>query len=207
MDRLIERFPLKRGAHQGRRDGMCAMEMVAWLAGEEHSDEPQCACPVIAAFVRALNDALPSDAARTRWLRPLVPQLVNTRGSAADERRRGLQVADAVVREILPKALQRAGRTAEADLFRLLPPVADRANAALALCALRAYAQDQHAAEWLLERAADGATPARFVAAGVQAAREAAGTDGLRACVDIVLRICGPQGAQDVAADARELGA
>ena len=37
-----------------RKNDLCAMEMVAWLAGEAHSDEPECACPVLAAMVRAL---------------------------------------------------------------------------------------------------------------------------------------------------------
>ena len=96
MQRLIERHPLRRGAHPSRDDGMCAMEMVAWLAGEEHSDEPVCACPVVAALVRASNDAMTDDA-RNRYLRPLVPQLVNSRGSAADERVRGLLAIDRLV--------------------------------------------------------------------------------------------------------------
>jgi hypothetical protein len=84
MERLADQRPLRRGAHASADDGMCAMEMVAWLAGEAHTDEPLCACPVIAAFVRAVNDALPSDAARDRHLRPLVPRFVGTRGTAAD---------------------------------------------------------------------------------------------------------------------------
>ena len=92
MIRIQDQFPLRRGAHDRRDDGMCAMEMVAWLAGEAHSDEPRCACPVIASYVRALNDLLPDDGARTRLLRPLVPKFVNTRGNAQDERRRGFVV-------------------------------------------------------------------------------------------------------------------
>jgi hypothetical protein len=34
---------LKQGSHTAREYGMCAMEAVAWLAGEPHSDTPTCA--------------------------------------------------------------------------------------------------------------------------------------------------------------------
>ena len=71
MKRLKEQVPLQRGSHPSREDGMCAMEMVSWLAGEAHSDEPRCTCPVLAALVRACNDAM-GDAARNLHLQPLV---------------------------------------------------------------------------------------------------------------------------------------
>ncbi|MCA8975327.1 MAG: hypothetical protein KDC98_11440, partial [Planctomycetes bacterium] len=87
MQRLIGQFPLASGAHPTRSDGMCAMEMVAWLAGEAHSDEPACACPVLGALVRACNDVM-GDRDRNRLLRPLVPALVNSRATVAIERQR-----------------------------------------------------------------------------------------------------------------------
>ena len=93
MQRLIEQYPLQRGSHPHRDDGMCAMEMVAWLAGEAHSDEPECACPVIASLVRACNDSM-SDPARNRYLRPLVPQLVQTRADRRVEQARGMLAID-----------------------------------------------------------------------------------------------------------------
>src|SRR5215471_4062137 len=95
---LLNAFPIRAGSHARRGDGMCAMEMVAWLAGEEHGDGPRCACPVIAAVVRAFNDALPDDAARSLWLRPRIPRLVNSRAGSLDERARGFLVADYAVR-------------------------------------------------------------------------------------------------------------
>ncbi|HEB51942.1 MAG TPA: hypothetical protein ENI87_01675, partial [bacterium] len=122
MQRLIEHYPLQRGAHPSRDDGMCAMEMVAWLAGEAHSDEPECACPVLAALVRACNDAM-TDHARNRYLRPLVPLLVNTRASAAIERVRGMLVVDFLVRTLLPRDLRLRGRVDEARLLAELPPI------------------------------------------------------------------------------------
>jgi hypothetical protein len=42
-----------------RRDGeLCVMSLAALLAGEQHSDLPSTACPVITAFVIRINDAI-----------------------------------------------------------------------------------------------------------------------------------------------------
>jgi hypothetical protein len=173
MLRRLEQFPVRRGAHDRRSDGMCTMEMVAWLAGEDHSDEPQCACPVIAAYVRALNDGMPTDASRNRLLRPLVPDLVGTRGSAADERRRGFQVADAMVRTFVPHLLDKRQRRDEAAALRALPAVVDAETARAALRAIEHWAGDQHAARWVLQRAIEDGAPARWVAGAVQIVRRA----------------------------------
>lgn len=185
MQRLYEQFPLRRGAHDARGDGMCAMEMVAWLAGEEHSDEPRCACPVIAAYVRAVNDALPTDQARNRLLRPLVPKFVNTRGSAADERARGLLCADAMVRAFLPHLLDKRGKTDEARALRLLPAIVDLETAKAALRALDHWTRDQHAARWVLQRLLDGMPSARFVAGTVQVVRRAGDPAAWQLAVDL----------------------
>lgn len=149
---------------------MCAMEMVAWLAGEPHSDEPRCACPVLAAFVRAVNDSL-GDEQRNRLLRPLVPQLVNTRASAAVERQRGLLVLDVMVRQLVPAWLRRHRRHEEANLLAGLPVVASADSLQAARRAVEHYGRDVHAALWVLHRASEGAAPARFVAGAVQVAR------------------------------------
>ncbi|MEQ1633109.1 MAG: hypothetical protein ABL997_12100 [Planctomycetota bacterium] len=173
MNRLLEQFPLRRGAHDRRDDGMCAMEMVAWLAGEQHSDEPRCACPVIAAFVRAFNDLLPDDAARTRLLRPLVPRFVNTRGPEGQAQRRGFHVADASVRRLLPHLLHKQGFQDAAAALAALPPVTDASSARSALVVLDAVAKDQHATRWMLQRAIEGMAPERYVAGAMQLVRGA----------------------------------
>lgn len=170
MDHPIEQFSLAVGAHGSRDDGMCAMELVAWCAGEPHSDEPRCACPVLAALVRACNDAM-SDAQRNRWLRPLVPMLVGTRATAAVERARGLLVVDALVRELLPRRLRRERRLDEAKLIAALAPITTHADVRAALRAVEHFAPRQRAVRWVLERAADGTPPARYVAGAVQLAR------------------------------------
>jgi len=168
--RLIEQLPLRRGAHPSRDDGMCAMEMVAWLAGEPHSDEPRCSCPVLAALVRAVNDAL-TDSSRNRLLRPLVPQLVHSRSSMTRERQRGLLAVDHLVRVLLPQTLRRQRREAEANLLADLPAVVDLDRLRTAARAVEHYAPGEHAARWVLQRAIDGLPPARYVAGLVTVAR------------------------------------
>ncbi len=170
MHRLIDQYPLRRGSHPTRNDGMCAMEMVAWLAGEPHSDEPECACPVIAAFVRACNDTM-GDAARSRCLRPLVPMLVNTRSTPAREAERGLLVVDALVRRLVPEALRRQRRSDELRLFAQLPAITDQEGLQAAARVLELFAPGQHAARWVVQRSLEGVAPARYVAGAVQVAR------------------------------------
>ena len=188
MQRLIEHYPLQRGAHPSRDDGMCAMEMVAWLAGEAHSDEPECACPVLAALVRACNDAM-TDHARNRYLRPLVPLLVNTRASAAIERVRGMLVVDFLVRTLLPRDLRLRGRADEARLLAELPPITRLEHVRVAARATAAFAREQRAAHWVLDRALEGMPPARFVAGVVQVVRARHGAGSWAELVALIERM------------------
>ena len=65
---------------------LCVMSLVALIAGERHSDRPDCACPVITAYAIKLNDAL-DDEIRQR-LKPFAPRIVGTRDGYAAERSR-----------------------------------------------------------------------------------------------------------------------
>ena len=88
---------LAYGPHERPEDGLCAMEAVAYVMGEPHSDHPQCVSPVIAAALRRWNDLLP-DADRDRCILPLLPQVVGTRTTDADEITRSYLAADWAVR-------------------------------------------------------------------------------------------------------------
>jgi len=185
---FLEHFFLRAGAHASRDDGMCAMEMVAWLAGEAHSDEPNCACPVLAALVRACNDAM-SDEQRNRYLRPLVPILVGTRATAAVERRRGMVVADTLVRILLPMRLRRQRRHAEAKLLAELPAIERVEDAVAALRAVECFAQRQHATQWVLQRVVDGTPAPRYVAGAVMVARDLNDPDTWAVMVALIERL------------------
>src|SRR5262245_39931378 len=93
----LECLTLVHGAHQSREQGMCAMEAVAWLAGEKHSDAPACACSVIAGAVMRLNDRIgkgaEADKIRTRLLRPLLPRIVGSRAGREVMIKRGFIAA------------------------------------------------------------------------------------------------------------------
>src|SRR5262245_64601994 len=103
------------------------MEAVAYVAGEPWSDSPQCACPVISAFLRTWNDGL-NDADRNRLLKPLIPRLVGTRGSKAVEERRSMMAADWLIRTHTAEWLRLAGLTAQADALASLPEITDMAQ-------------------------------------------------------------------------------
>jgi len=42
---LAEIVRLEKGRHRRPQDGVCTMELVAWMSGEKHSDRPKSASP------------------------------------------------------------------------------------------------------------------------------------------------------------------
>ena len=82
---------------QGR---MCLMSLVAFLAGEPHSDAPGCASPLIQAFAVAANDHMPR-AARQR-LKPFAPRIIGT--DDGFDRLRAAILRRALAEEIPPEA-------------------------------------------------------------------------------------------------------
>ncbi|MBC7644269.1 MAG: hypothetical protein H7123_04025, partial [Thermoleophilia bacterium] len=93
QDRLeaLADIPLLGGGHDPALAGkkMCAMEAVAWLAGEPGSASPQCADPILSGIFRRWNDRMATNEDRER-LKPLLPKLAGTRSTPAveNERRR-----------------------------------------------------------------------------------------------------------------------
>ncbi len=149
---LIERTHLGRGSHKDFNDGVCAMELVAHIAGEPFSDAPKCVCPVLGAFVRAWNDGLP-DNERDAILKPLLPQLIGTRGSAAVAERRALMAADWLVRTHTVAWLRLAKLNAQADTLAALPEITSMAQPA-AWAAAWAAGDAAWAAAWAAAGAA-----------------------------------------------------
>ena len=73
---------LAKGVHARREDGMCATEAIAWLAGEDHKDQPICLSLVLGQFLRRWNDDL-DDEGRQR-LKPYLPRCIGTAGDGHD---------------------------------------------------------------------------------------------------------------------------
>lgn len=78
---------LSKGKHRTPDDGACVMELASMLSGETFSDRPESACPVIAGFMRAYNDAI--DDTRRQDLYAYASRVVGTRGGSRVERLRG----------------------------------------------------------------------------------------------------------------------
>src|ERR1051325_7598025 len=169
----INRLNLKSGSHDPNST-FCVMEAVAFVAGEPWSDHPDCACPVISAFLRSWNDSLPTDADRDRLLKPLVPKLVGTKATAKVEKRRAIMATDWFIRIHLPAWLRLAGLTQQADAVSSLPEITDFSKCPSLQPSLEAIRKDV-AAAWAAAWAAagDAARAAAWDAAG-DAARAAA---------------------------------
>jgi hypothetical protein len=103
-DRLaeLEKLAIHHGSHNKFEQGHCAMELVAWLANEPHSDRPACACPVVSRFIVDWNDRMRTDEDRAFALRPLLPLIVGSRSTKKVEQKRGWMCADWAVRDSAP---------------------------------------------------------------------------------------------------------
>ena len=111
---------LEKGSHADVSKGVCAMELVSWLAGEPHSDHPVCVSPVISAFVIRLNDAW-DDVTRQK-LKPYLKRMIGTANAASDPLRTWMAL-DWFCREYCPAWLDLAGIKDEAARIRALPPI------------------------------------------------------------------------------------
>jgi hypothetical protein len=111
----VDDYRLASGPHRRPGTGRCAMEWVAHLAGEPHSDAPRTVSPVLAAFARTLNDALDDDT-RQR-LRPYLGRTIGTAGDGGDAERVALCLGW-LERECAPALLAHAGLAPGDDAAR-----------------------------------------------------------------------------------------
>jgi hypothetical protein len=115
-------YELKSGSHESREAGMCAMEWVAYIAGEGHTDSPVCVDVALRRFSIGLNDALPHDL--RQQLRPYLARMVGTANDGLQQKRL-FMLADWAVHVPAVEALEAAGRKDLADSLRAVPPVVD----------------------------------------------------------------------------------
>lgn len=107
MIKDIWRFDLTRGASNHPLSGACLLEAVSWIDCGEIDDHPHCACPVLAAFGRELNDGL-NDGDRQR-LRPLIPLLVGSKDDPAVAHARALYLRERLMHRVLPLLFEAIG--------------------------------------------------------------------------------------------------
>jgi hypothetical protein len=126
MSASYQTVTLSRGKHSSPRSGACVMELASMLAGEPFGDRPVAVCPIVAAFLRAYNDAV-DDYLRQDLYR-YAAAAVGTRGPWLVMRRRagrclaelrslprtplGLIIAPRALPDSLPAMERLAGRVA-----------------------------------------------------------------------------------------------
>lgn len=169
-------IPLEKGAHATRESGVCAMELVAWMAGEAHTDHPVCTCPVLATFVRRWNDGLPNNTERDRLLRPFLLQLIGTRSTPEVEKRRSYLALDWLIRTYTSEWLSLCESLKDhAKTLRNLPPIVDLASAKKARQCTHETARAAGVAARVAARVAAGVAGVAGVAGAAGAAAGVAG--------------------------------
>jgi hypothetical protein len=90
LERAFEQVELVSGTigNPGERR-MCLMSLVAFLAGEDHSDAPRTASPLIQTFAVSINDHMPHQV-RQR-LKAFAPRIIGTNDGLDEERARILR--------------------------------------------------------------------------------------------------------------------
>jgi hypothetical protein len=163
-----DQYFLSKGSHTSPDDGRCAMEWVAHLAGEPHSDAPACVSPVLKTYGIALNDRW--DDEQRQKLRPYLARCIGTAGDGRDVERAWM-ATDWLVREFCPAFLELVPSLAsQAAKIRALPPLLGVAEANHAMGLVNVARKDA-AAAW--DAAWDAARDAAWDAAW-DAARDAA---------------------------------
>lgn len=103
---LATEFHLSAGKHASTEEGICAMEVVAFLDGGPRNDHPRAACEIISGFVRHINDNMPDDIRQK--LLPYLPRLIGT-VSEEHEQERHEYFAWQTIRVFAPAALRAQG--------------------------------------------------------------------------------------------------
>lgn len=79
---------LERGSHATREEGVCSMELASWLAGEEHTETPECVSEPLTTVMIWINDSLDDEA--RQCLKFYVPRTLGTGDDGQDGERRQL---------------------------------------------------------------------------------------------------------------------
>ena len=146
------------------------MESVAWLAGENATDAPECACPVLGRFAITINDRL--DDENRQSLLPLALDLVGTRSKDFERVRADFLVMQ-VGTKIVPQAFDLIGLTDIANELRACKTKAELFNVANNAKRAADAANAADAADAAAD-AADAAANAAYAAANAAYAADAA---------------------------------
>ena len=165
-------YTLRNGHSDNPAEGACAMDAINWLVHGKHGDAPECACPIISAYVINGNDRMPDDIRQK--LLPYLHRIAGSRSIGHEQARmRILQLA--ALRIFAANALDSAGLHNHATRLRALPDDVDMKKAAAAAAAAWAAAvAGAAAAAWAAMAAQAAARAAANAAAADAAAADAA---------------------------------
>jgi hypothetical protein len=130
----LQEICLDVGSHATREDGVCALEAVAWIAGEPHSDRPACVSRVLASFVRYWND-LGADRDREA-LKLFLVRLVGT--ADCRDRVRARIACDWLTCHCAPTWVEACGEGEYGTVLRVVGPVRERSQQATVAAVCRA---------------------------------------------------------------------
>ena len=102
LERLYDRIELVNGIGDPDGGKLCLMSLVAFLAGEAHSDAPRTASPLIREYAVPINDGM--DRGMRQRLKPFAPRIIGTSDRLDGERAAVLYRA--IVHEVFPEALK-----------------------------------------------------------------------------------------------------
>ena len=187
---------LSKGSHTEDSQEMCAMELVAFMERLPHSDSPTCTCPVLASYVRELNDRMPND--QRQDLKQVLPMLVGTTNPSLVQARAEYFAMQAVTKivplalvGIIDQALIDDMRTAEnlEDAARASYAARDAADVYIKVVAARDTTTDvasyiAYAAANYITRAEYATNAANLAAFAGDAARDAKGCLALATAVE-----------------------
>ncbi|KIA72713.1 hypothetical protein ANMWB30_24810 [Arthrobacter sp. MWB30] len=151
----LNSITLDGGSYEDFESGHSAMEVVAYLAGEEHTQVPKCASLLLRDFTVNLNDNLDND--DRQRLVPFLPRIVGTANDNKDIARSYLAL-DWLIRTYTPTLLDFANLTEEAQALRDLHQVVDIASAEAAGPVVRAGTEAADATQNTVGNAAGHAT-------------------------------------------------
>jgi len=101
LQRALDQVELVSGSiGNPSRGRMCLMSLVAFLAGEDHSDSPRRASPLIQTYAVRINDHMPY--AMRQRLKPFAPRIIGTNDGLDGQRAQVLR--QALAEEILCRA-------------------------------------------------------------------------------------------------------
>jgi len=165
------------------------------------TDKLDCVCPVVRRLAVSINNMVwwKTDGERTNILKPLIDNLLNTKGSDELMCRRAYRCADVAVREFAASALRARGFESEAEELEKLDSIVDK-QTAIDACASAADASSasdfaSSASDFASSAAASAASAASTSAFAASESAFAASASANRhksrdRCIELLLELC-----------------